>query len=179
MEYLSWFGRKARTSRTVLLSVMVLAAVALSGASVPASAQAAPAHVASGGMALHLVVLRHSTLSSAETLDNVECVPPAGTICVGTGYDTSNDRCTGQWADIVNSANHSVWETFAAQHIASPSCFDARNSGSAMWVEDGSEDAGCVPQHQSRVVIPGLPSATMFFIRYNSACGSEPGGEPS
>lgn len=180
MGYLSWFGRKARTGRALLLFVVLLMAVALSGASVPASAQAAPAHVASSGMALHLVVSRHSPMSSAETTNFSDCIPPAGTICVGPEIDTSTGRCGGPtWADIVNSANHSAWESFRSVVGFNPSCVDDSNSHSAIWTEiESNEGTHCTPISDISFDTFNLPW-TIFFIRYNSPCGNEPGGEPS
>lgn len=178
MGNLSWFGRKARTGRTLLLSVMLLMAVALSGAIVPASAQAAPSHVASSGVALHLVVSRHSPVSSAETLNTSVCIPPAGTICVGTG--ASNGRCAYSWADIVNAANHSVWENFRSEIGFNPKCVDASNSGSAIWLENEPNEpngfANCIERFSGPFLVG---TETIFFIRYNSPCGNEPGSEPS
>jgi hypothetical protein len=181
MTYLSWFGRNARTGRTLLLSVTLLAGVALSGALVPASAQAAPAHSASGSLASHLVVVRHSLVPSAEAPNTPSCsTPPAGEFCIGTSYtfdSNGNPICTGSVGYIRTSEDHSAWFKFINVPGFNPECLINTSTTSSIWIENGLDQHPCVKPGEFAISDPH--PFTIFFVRYNSACGNEPGNEPS
>jgi len=179
MRYLSWFGKKARTGRTLLLSVTLLAGVALSGALVPASAQAAQAHIASSGRTSHLVVSQHSLVPNVTD----PCNPiPAGDFCVGSDFNSSGNYCTGLIVYIPTADFHSAWFKFINVPGFNVRCIE-NPTNSSIWVEDEADEGQILPHCAKPGTGIGATGYvwTIFFVKYNvKTCGSEPdpGNEP-
>jgi hypothetical protein len=176
MGYLSWPGRKARTSRIVRLAVVLLTALALPAVTAAASAQAAPSHPAASHA--HLVVSRQAAADITEP-----CNPfPAGTFCVGSDYYLSNGyiHCSGTINYITTADFHSKWLRFEqdAGVPDHPECVE-NPTNSSVWVEDEQIESSLCAQPGTAIATSGHDQFGWFFVRYNiSTCGSEPSPEP-